>query len=246
MAAPVTPSEDDLKAALLALKADNPTLGVPKIHALLLATHPEWSVSEKRTRKILQSAGLVQTSAVSAAAPGQVFPTSRLIEGLDVAKWTDKVEVRFFGKAKGKGLVARVPIAAGETIWKEDPFVLAPEWCVWYPPRLAVPLPQYLSSSLKQEFVRPTNVRRRVRILLNAVDDIPTRRPLHRARRCAALPCTVLQPIVPRAVCAHAPAALCRAQSRERAAAAFCTAERVDGAPRARAVHRARAARVPE
>ena len=41
---------------------------------------------------------------------------------------TPKAEVRFFGRAKGKGLVARAPIAAGETIWKEDPFVLAPEW----------------------------------------------------------------------------------------------------------------------
>ena len=128
MATTTTPSEDDLKAALLTLKTETPTLGVPKIHALLLATHEEWTVSEKRTRKVLQSAGLVQTSAASAATPGQVFPSSRMIEGLDVAKWTPKVEVRFFGKAKGKGLVAREPIANGETVWKEDPFILAPEW----------------------------------------------------------------------------------------------------------------------
>ena len=134
MSSPISPSEDDLRAALLALKTNNPTLGIPKIHALLLSAHTDWTVSEKRTRKVLQAAGLVQTSAASlgsssgAPAGGQVWPSSRLIEGLDVARWTPKAEVRFFGRAKGKGLVARAPIAAGETIWKEDPFVLAPEW----------------------------------------------------------------------------------------------------------------------
>ncbi|RPD63401.1 SET domain-containing protein [Lentinus tigrinus ALCF2SS1-6] len=131
MTATISPSEDDLKSALLAIKTENPSLGVPKIHALLLAAHPEWTVSEKRTRKILQSEGLVQNAnanAGSGAVPGQVFPSSRVIEGLDVAKWTTKVEVRYFGKAKGKGLVAKEKIAEGETIWKEDPFILAPEW----------------------------------------------------------------------------------------------------------------------
>ena len=122
----ISPSEDDLKHALLALKTANPTLGIPKVHTLLLAAHPEWTVSEKRTRKVLQSAGLVQTG--SGAAPGHVYPSSKLIDGLDVGKWSTKVEVKYFGKAKGKGLVAKEAIAEGETIWKEDPFVLAPEW----------------------------------------------------------------------------------------------------------------------
>jgi hypothetical protein len=31
---------------------------------------------------------------------------------------------------KGKGLVAAEVIEAGEEIWKEDPFVVSPEWCV--------------------------------------------------------------------------------------------------------------------
>lgn len=128
MASPISPPEDELKAALLALKADNPTLGISKIHTLLLAAHSEWTVSEKRTRKVLQSEGLVQTSSASGGAPGQIYPSSRLIEGLDVTKWTPRVEVKYFGKAKGKGLVAKEPIAEGETIWKEDPFILAPEW----------------------------------------------------------------------------------------------------------------------
>ena len=32
------------------------------------------------------------------------------------------------GKGKGKGLVAKERITSGETVWKEDPFILAPEW----------------------------------------------------------------------------------------------------------------------
>ncbi len=130
MAAPtasISPSEDDLKQALHTLKTANPTLGIPKVHALLLAAHPEWTVSEKRTRKVLQSEGLVHTSGAAGLA-GHVYPASKLIEGLDVGKWTAKVEVRYFGKAKGKGLVAKEAIADGEVVWKEDPFVLAPEW----------------------------------------------------------------------------------------------------------------------
>ncbi|PIL25810.1 transcription factor [Ganoderma sinense ZZ0214-1] len=121
----ISPSEDDLKHALLALKTENPALGIPKIHALLLAARPEWTVSEKRTRKVLQSEGLVQTSGAGSA---HNYPTSKVIDSLDIGKWTAKVEVKYFGKAKGKGLVAKEAIAEGEVLWKEDPFILAPEW----------------------------------------------------------------------------------------------------------------------
>ncbi|KAI0633060.1 SET domain-containing protein [Trametes polyzona] len=127
MSATITPAEEDLKNALVSLKTANPTLGIAKIHALLLSSHPDWTVSEKRTRKILQSENLVLTP-TGGGAPGQVYPTSRVIEGLDVSKWTKKAAVKYFGKLKGKGLAATAPIAAGETIWKEDPFALAPEW----------------------------------------------------------------------------------------------------------------------
>ncbi|KAI0742944.1 SET domain-containing protein [Daedaleopsis nitida] len=131
MTAAISPSEDDLKSALLALKAENPSLGVPKIHALLVSAHPEWTVSEKRTRKILQNEGLVQNATTAGAAPGVMYPTSKVMEGLDIAKWTNKVEVRYFGKAKGKGLVAKDAIAEGDAVWKEDPFILAPEWNIY-------------------------------------------------------------------------------------------------------------------
>ncbi|TCD61798.1 SET domain-containing protein 5 [Steccherinum ochraceum] len=128
-----TPSEDELKSALKALRTEHPTLGISKLHAALLAAHPGWTVSEKRTRKVLQSEGLVIVNAGGSSNGGSEpagfkYPSSKVMEGLDVGKWTDKVEVRVFDRKKGKGLVAKVKIAEGETIWKEDPFVLAPEW----------------------------------------------------------------------------------------------------------------------
>lgn len=59
---------------------------------------------------------------------GTLFPKSRLMEGLEIDKWTPKVEVKFFDNRKGKGLVTNTKIAEGEVVWKEDPFILAPEW----------------------------------------------------------------------------------------------------------------------
>ena len=51
MSSSVVPSEEDLKAALKALKTDNPTLGISKLQALLLESYKDWTVSEKRVRK---------------------------------------------------------------------------------------------------------------------------------------------------------------------------------------------------
>lgn len=132
MSIPVVPTDSDLAAALVDLRAKNPSLGTSKLHTALLASRPEWTVSEKRTKKILQSEGLIlvsgssQTRDTSKADPP--LPSSRVVEGLDVTQWTPKVEVKYFGKGKGKGLVAKERITSGETVWKEDPFILAPEW----------------------------------------------------------------------------------------------------------------------
>jgi len=132
----ITPAEPELAFALTQLKAQFPQLGIAKVHARLLETHPDWLVSEKRTRRILQQEGLTLTSAP--AVPGvdgaetEVIqhPRSKLIENLDVRQWTPKVRVKYFNKKKGKGLVANADIEEGETIWKEDPWVISPEWCV--------------------------------------------------------------------------------------------------------------------
>ena len=132
----VTPAEPELALALTQLKAQYPHLGIGKVHARLLETHPNWLVSEKRTRRILQQEGLTLTSApvIPGVDVGETeiiqHPRSKLIENLDVRQWTPKVRVKYFNKKKGKGLVATADIEAGETIWKEDPWVISPEWCV--------------------------------------------------------------------------------------------------------------------
>lgn len=38
------------------------------------------------------------------------------------------MEVTFYDQQKGKGLIATSDIEEGEVIWKEDPFIIAPEW----------------------------------------------------------------------------------------------------------------------
>jgi hypothetical protein len=134
------PSDDALLKALTPLRNAHPSMGAAKLHAMLLRFYPEWvgGVSEKRTRRVLGGAGLVaQAQGVqngSAKSKGNIVengkkhPTSRVIENLDVIRWTDKVAVRDFGPERGKGLVATKDIEEGETVWKEDPWVLAPEW----------------------------------------------------------------------------------------------------------------------
>ncbi|KAI0263281.1 hypothetical protein BC834DRAFT_957927 [Gloeopeniophorella convolvens] len=130
----ISPSEEDLTSVVLSLKTAHPTLGISKILALLLSENPTWTVSEKRLRRILAAAGLVQQPPAQKpkpAAGGHVYPSSALIEGLDIAKWTQAVSVVYFDKQKGKGLVAKAPIAEGQVVWKEDPFVLGPEWDIY-------------------------------------------------------------------------------------------------------------------
>ncbi|KAF8154243.1 hypothetical protein B0H34DRAFT_784189 [Crassisporium funariophilum] len=137
MSTPVTPSESELTTALIQLKAEEPSLGISKVHALLLKTRPEWTVSEKRIRKILQQEGLVTTSGNPGALDGlkgdepKVFPSSRVIDHLDIGQWTKKVGVKYFNKKKGKGLVALQDIEEGEVVWREDPFIIAPEWEIY-------------------------------------------------------------------------------------------------------------------
>ena len=127
---PTIPQESELINALISLKRKVPSLGISKIHALLLQTYPEWTVSEKRTRKILQIHGLtLSAQAVSSdSVEPRIFPSSQVIDRLDVSQWTPKVKVKYFNKKKGKGLVAERNIEVGEHIWKEDPFIIAPEW----------------------------------------------------------------------------------------------------------------------
>jgi hypothetical protein len=129
----VSPPEEDLKTAIASLKKDHPALGIAKLHTLLLSKNPTWTVSEKRLRRILKTDSHQHGLESAASGPSttsatRIYPSSTLVEGLDVAKWTTAVEVKYFDERKGKGLVAKEPIPAGLVVWKEDPFVIAPEW----------------------------------------------------------------------------------------------------------------------
>ncbi|TFK20659.1 SET domain-containing protein [Coprinopsis marcescibilis] len=130
---PIPPAEDVLTRKIVDLKTQNPTLGIAKIHALLLKECPDWLVSEKRTKKILQNEGLTAIANKPGSQPAahHVHPTSRLIPNLDMSKWTSKVRVKMFDKVKGKGLVSAVDMQEGDLIWKEDPFIVAPEWEIY-------------------------------------------------------------------------------------------------------------------
>jgi len=183
----MTPTESELTDALIDLKTREPHLGISKIHALLSQHYPEWVVSEKRTRKILQAQGLTNSQQVAgekdkdnnnkdnkdkkknSLLPSNVpkipyipkytskdysppppsaphpplppleHPTSKLIplQDLDVSRlrqWNPKpkkIEIRWFGDKRGKGLVAVEEMEEGEVVWKEEPWIVAPEWEIW-------------------------------------------------------------------------------------------------------------------
>ncbi|KAF8262748.1 SET domain-containing protein [Lactarius quietus] len=132
---PISPPDEALKPAIQSLRTQHPTLGVAKLHALLLSENAEWTVSEKRLRRMMTAEGLTlqpQPQRKAAAEPGaHIYPSSALVEGLDVAKWTVAVEIKYFDKKRGKGLIAKEPISEGQIVWKEDPFIIAPEWDIY-------------------------------------------------------------------------------------------------------------------
>jgi hypothetical protein len=128
----IIPTEDEVRKAAIELKKGNPASGIAKVHSFILDANPSWTVSEKRVRKILQSEGLVRSDAgTPSSTTNTIHPSFRLNKSLDVNKWTSKVEVKYFDAIKGKGLVAKENIAKGDVLWKEDPFILAPEWEIY-------------------------------------------------------------------------------------------------------------------
>ncbi|KAL7420279.1 hypothetical protein Q5752_005248 [Cryptotrichosporon argae] len=126
---PQPPAEDDLVSALTALRASHPDSGAPKLLAQLKASRPDWAVSEKRVRKVLSTLG-VGAGAGSSSSGGQgreLVARTGVDTTLDVAALAPKVEVRMFGGTKGKGLVARAPVEAGELLWHEEPWIACPD-----------------------------------------------------------------------------------------------------------------------
>lgn len=122
-APPHQPTDDELAAALRALRAEHPDAGIAKLHAQLPGG---WLVSLKRARKVLQQENLVLKNN-SNENNDESAPRYRINDLLDVGKWSGKIQVRDFGRKRGKGLVLTDNAWAGEVLWKEDPFVVAPE-----------------------------------------------------------------------------------------------------------------------
>ena len=130
----ISPSDDQLVLAIKASRAETPSLGVPKLLVALLSANPTWALSDKRLRKVLQKEGLSLSTpkSVKKDVTQTEYPVSQLNEDLlDLDHWCAKIDVKYFGKEKGKGLVCKEKIEEGEILWKEDPFAYFPaEWQV--------------------------------------------------------------------------------------------------------------------
>ncbi|CAE6468896.1 unnamed protein product [Rhizoctonia solani] len=171
----VVPTDDELTDAVRSLRASNASLGVPKLLVTLLSSQPEWSVSEKRLRKVIQRLKNEEGS--------NLYPTSTLNTALDVSKYSNKLKPVLFGSEKGKGLVAVQDIDAGEVLWREDPFVYAPPWEV-YEAQMAGTACAYCSRAFT-----PTNPPLRVRCPYDEQSIITVPPP---ARRCQGVFCSRL------------------------------------------------------
>ena len=135
--AQISPSDDDLRAAIIKTKTANPSLGISKIRASVLSENPSWQLSENRVKKICQAEGLINAAPTPTKEKSEgtekkkekaVYPVSKVVEDLDIERWTGRVQVKYIDRRKGKGLFAKEKIAEGEVIWKEDPFIISPEW----------------------------------------------------------------------------------------------------------------------
>ncbi|KAN0120517.1 hypothetical protein V8E52_004344 [Russula decolorans] len=123
----LSPAKEDLKAAVASLKKEHPALGIVKLHALLLSENLSWAVSEKRLRRLLKNSNpdgplaqhqrLECTTTGTPRGPGpsstpsttagskaaHVYPSSTLVEGLDVSKRTTTIEDKYFDRKREKG-----------------------------------------------------------------------------------------------------------------------------------------------
>ncbi|KAJ2880383.1 hypothetical protein IWW38_005959, partial [Coemansia aciculifera] len=133
----VSPTEPDLQAAISAIKASSPELGIVRVCAALREGNPTWQLSEKRVRRIMISLGLVQASGTDAADTGasnksvaaSLVPKSYIAPGDFVhALGKGQVEVKYIDGTKGKGVFASNNFGKGENIFEETPFAWYPRW----------------------------------------------------------------------------------------------------------------------
>jgi len=83
---------------------------------------------EYATTDTSRGPGPSSSPSTTGSEPAHFYPSSTLVEGLDLSRWTTSIKVKYFDRIKGKGLVAKEPISEGQVVWKEDPFIIAPEW----------------------------------------------------------------------------------------------------------------------
>ena len=125
----VPPTDEVLLPVVQQLRETYPSVGVRKLLALLKDGHPQWPVSEKRLRKLVQSIAPARVSVLSPSLPNTLdelgLPADTGIDpSVKVDTFTPKVKARMFGGEKGKGLVAREKIFQGEVLWQEEPWVV--------------------------------------------------------------------------------------------------------------------------
>lgn len=128
-----SPADDELSAAVAAVRTAHPDLGILKLWGALKEQHPEWTVSEKRFRKVLSSLGGSAASSSGPSVPAghvaedELVAQTGLDKTLDIPSLAPKVKAKLFGGTKGKGLVARSKLEQGEMLWQEEPFVAVPD-----------------------------------------------------------------------------------------------------------------------
>lgn len=85
-----SPSQEELVPVIEALRKENSTLGVVKFQSLLLSNNPQWTVSEKRVKKILTELGMGPASSNDndKRQIRHIYPTSKLNKTLKLEQWT--------------------------------------------------------------------------------------------------------------------------------------------------------------
>ncbi|KAK0465228.1 SET domain-containing protein [Desarmillaria tabescens] len=149
----IVPDDETIWSAISTIHSGSPGLGTAKLHTAIIDAHPEWKgvVGEKRVRRVIansrkdeETEGPIKDDSASTtkpktkkkkkakakASPGETYPSSSLLPD-SALTLPSTVAVRYFDKQKGKGLVALSHIEQGETLWKEDPWIIAPEWDIF-------------------------------------------------------------------------------------------------------------------
>lgn len=106
------------------------TLGMAKLQAAVKAAHPDWAVSANRLKSCLKAVNLMpqtveQKQQISHDQQYSDKIKSKEMPGLDLAARASKQVRVVTTKARGKGFHAVKEIAAGTTLWEEQPLVLA-------------------------------------------------------------------------------------------------------------------------